>query len=148
LSEEERSSLSTLVKSAKRIAARTRTHAQVLLKIDEGEEGTGWTDEQAANAFDVHENTVRFIRRRLVEQGLEATLNRKKQANPSRRRLLDEAGEKELLAVAQGEAPEGRARWTLRLLAGQLVQLEIAPSISYETVRKALKKTTCSPTAK
>ncbi|MEW5826719.1 MAG: helix-turn-helix domain-containing protein [Candidatus Bipolaricaulota bacterium] len=148
LSEEERSTLTALVKTERRVAARKRTHAQVLLKIDQGDHGPAWDDARAAKAFDVHENTVRAIRRRLVEQGLEAALSRKKQAQPSRRRVLDEPGEEELLAMAKGKAPEGRGRWTLRLLAGKLVELEVAPSISHETVRKVLKKTRFSLTSR
>jgi transposase len=148
LSGEERSTLTALVKTEKRVAARTRIHAQVLLKIDQGEHGPAWSDEQAARAFDAHENTVRCIRRRLVEEGFEAALNRKKQTRPSRTPVLDGDAERELLAIAKGSAPEGRARWTLHLLAGKLVQLKVIPSVSHETVRKALKKTSSSRTSR
>ena len=131
-----------------RVSARKRARAQVLLKVDEGEFGPAWTDEQAAEAYDVHVNTVHAIRRRLVEQGLEGALNRKKQKMPSRQRKLNESAERELLAVAQSPPPTGRARWTLHLLADQMVQLEIVDSISHETVRQALKKMTSSPISK
>ena len=148
LSEEERSTLAALLKTEARVSAKKRMRAQVLLKVDAGEHGPAWTDERAAEAFDVHVNTVHAIRRQLVEEGFEATLNRKKQASPSRKRLLDAVGEKELLAIAKSKEPEGRTRWTLHLLADELVRLEVVPSISHETVRKALKKTRSNRTSK
>lgn len=148
LSDEERSTLTALLRTEKPVAARKRMHAQVLLKADEGEHGPAWSDEQVAEAFDVHANTVRAIRCQLVEQGFEAALNRKKQAHPSRAPVLDDAGERELLAVAKNKAPDGRARWTLHLLAGELVRLDVVKSISHETVRKALKKTHFNLTSK
>ena len=148
LSDEERDELTALVKTEKRVAARKRTRAQVLLKVDQGEHGPGWTDEQVAEAFDVHLNTVRTIRRRLVERGLDGVLERKKQERPSRQPKLDDDAEQELLAIAQSKPPDGRKRWTLHLLADRLVQLKIVDSISHETVRKATKKTKSSPTAK
>jgi len=148
LSEEERSILTALVRTDKRVATRKRMHAQVLIKVDEGEHGPAWSDEQAAKAFDVHANTVHAIRCQLVEQGFEAALSRKKQARPSREPVLNDAGERELLAIAQNKAPDGRARWTLHLLAGELVRLNVVESISHETVRKALKKTHCNLTSR
>jgi hypothetical protein len=89
----------------------------------------------------VHTTTVRVIRERFVNEGLESALNRKPQVHPSRERTLDGAGEARLIAVACGEPPEGRARWTLQLLANRLVELKIVETISYETVRQTLKKT-------
>jgi transposase len=145
LTENERSLLMALLKK-KRVAARKRSRAEVLLKVDEGEHGPAWTDERAADAYHVHANTVREIRRRLVEGGLEGAIEHKKQKTPPRQRKLNESAERELLAIAQGPAPKGRARWTLHLLADKLVQLEIVDSISYETVRQSLKKTTSSLT--
>jgi transposase len=148
LTEDERSTLTALEKTEERVAAKKRMRARVLLKIDQGEHGPAWTDDEAAEAFDVHVNTVRAIRRQLVEQGFEVALNRKKQASPSRKRLLEAKGEKVLLAVAKSKAPEGRARWTLHLLAGELVRLEVVPTISHETVRQSLKKTRSNRTSK
>lgn len=148
LSEEERSTIVALVKGKARVSAKKRMRAQVLLKVDAGEHGPAWADERTAEAFDVHVNTVRAIRQQLVEKGFEAALNRKKQESPSRKRVLDAAGEKELLAVAKSKAPKGRTRWTLSLLAGELVRLDVVPAISHETVRKALKKTRSSRTSK
>jgi transposase len=138
LSEEERKLLSELT-SKGRASAKKIAHAHVLLKVDIG--GPSWTDAQVAEAFGVHENTVTGVRRRYVEDGLETALERQQQVQPSRHRKLDGANEARLLAVACGEPPEGRARWTLRLLAGRLVELEIVDDISHETVRQTLKKT-------
>jgi transposase len=148
LSEEERAALKALLKSDKKVAVRKRLHAQILLKVDQGESGPGWPDHQVAEAFDTHVNTVHGVRRRLVEQGFEAALNRQKQVSPSRKPLLNEDREKDLLTIAKAEAPKGRARWTLHLLAGELVRLKIVESISHETVRKALKKTPFNPISK
>jgi hypothetical protein len=88
---------------------------------------------------------VRNVRQRFVELGLEAALNRKKQVRPSRQVVLDGEKEAKLIAIACGQKPAGQARWTLKLLAGRLVQLKIVPSVALETVRKTLKKTNCSP---
>jgi transposase len=137
LTSEERERLKALV-SKGRASARKIGRAQVL-KVDA--DGPRWTDEQAAEAFSIRANTVADIRRRFVEEGLDRALDRKTPAEPPRRRKLDGAGEARLIAMACGEPPEGRARWTLRLLAGQLVELAIVDGISHETVRQTLKKT-------
>ena len=147
LSDDERAMLQTLIK-AKRVGAQKRARAQVLLKVDEGDDGAAWTDGAAAAAFDVHVNTVHGMRRRLVEGGLAAAVERPPRARPPRARRLTPAGEQELLAVAQSAPPAGRARWTLHLLADRLVQLQVVDAISHETVRQALKKTTCNRTSK
>lgn len=146
LSEEERAHLAAIVQSSKRIARKKRMRAQVLLKVDEGEHGPAWTDEKAAEAFDIHITTVHSIRKQLVLQGLDSTLERKERAEPARQRIFDETKEKELLAIAVGKPPDGRARWTLHLLADEVVRLEIVDSVSHETVRKVLKKGICTPT--
>ena len=148
LTEEERSRLRGIVDSNGRIARKKRMRAQVLLKVDQGEQGPGWSDEKAAEAFDVDVRTVRTIRKQLVLEGFERVLERNKPAEPSRKRIFDAKGEEEVLAVAAGEPPDGHARWTLRLLAGQIVRLEIADSVSHETVRKVLKKGICNPTVR
>jgi transposase len=109
------------------------------LNIDEN--GPGWTDEQAASAFSCHRNTVANLRQRLVEQGLEAALQRKPQSRPSRQPVCDGDAEAKLMALRCGEPPGGYARWTLRLLADQAVEQEIVPAICHETVRQVLKKT-------
>jgi transposase len=137
LSDEEREQLAELTRTGK-AAAYKRRHAQILLKADA--DGPAWTDERIAESFSVSVNTVLSVRQRVVEQGLEAALNRKKQAQPSRRPLLDGAGEAWLIALRCSAPPRGHARWTLRLLADQAVVLEIIEAISHETVRQTLKK--------
>jgi transposase len=138
LTMEERERLQGLV-SKGRTSAQKIGRARVLLKVDA--DGPNWTDQRAAEAFGMRANTVAEIRQRFVEEGLERALERKQPDEPPRRRKLDDAGEARLIAVACGEAPEGRARWTLKLLAGQLVELAIVDGISHETVRRTLKKT-------
>jgi transposase len=145
LSEEERADLTGLVNTEERVAKRKRKRAQILLKVDAGEHGPGWTDERAAEAFDVHAMTVCAIRQQFVMEGLEAALTRKRQYPPPRRPVLDEGKERTLLALAQGKPPEGRAHWTLHLLADELVRLDVVEAVSHETVRKALKKTRSIP---
>jgi len=138
LTEEESKGLRAVV-SKGRASARKIGHARVLLKVDA--DGPNWTDEEAAEAFGIRANTVRDIRQRFVEGGLEAALERKRRTEPPRPRKLDGADEARLIALACGEPPEGRARWTLRLLAGKMVELAIVEGISHETVRRTLKKT-------
>lgn len=140
LSESERSELEALVSKGK-VAARKRKHAQVLLKADEGPAGAGWTDERIVEHVEMHRNTVAGIRKRFVEEGMISALNRNKQIRLSRERVLDGEAEARLIAISCGAAPAGRTRWTLRLLADRLVELDIVDSISHETVRQTLKKT-------
>lgn len=142
LTEAQRAELRTLVGSGV-APARTLTRARVLLKADHGEGGPGWSDAAVAGALDLHPATVQRVRRRFVEEGLAATLARRR---PDRvyERTLDGRGEAHLVALACGEPPEGHARWTLRLLAGELVRLEVVEGVSHETVRQTLKKTTSS----
>lgn len=148
LSEGERKQLMDVVRG-ERVAARKRTAAQVLLMVDQGEGGPKWTDKEAAEAYHCHPNHVATLRRRLVERGFDSVLERKPQARPSRIRKLDEAGERELIATAQSDPPQGRVRWTLHLLGEHLVQLKVVKdSISHETVRRVLKKTIFSRIAK
>jgi transposase len=139
LSEAERSELEALVRKGK-ASALTITRARILLKADQGGDGERQTDTQVAEALSVAPKTVFNVRRRWVEEGSEAALSRKKQACPSRPRKLDGKAEAKLVATCCGPAPQGRARWTLRMLAGKLVELEIVDSISPETVRCTLKK--------
>ncbi|HZF14240.1 MAG TPA: IS630 family transposase [Thermoanaerobaculia bacterium] len=143
LNPEERASLEKLI-STGRTSAKRQTHGRILLKADAGLAGPGWTDEQICTALDVSPATVARVRKRFVEQGLEAVIHRRKMPRPSRRRL-DRAQEARLLALACSPAPEGQARWTLRLLADQMVILEYVESISYETVRSVLKKNEIKP---
>ena len=139
LTSEERNELNVLVSKGK-VAARKITHARVLLQADESPTGPAWTDNQIAEAFGIHTNTIHGIRRRFVDQGLQAALDRKKQERPSRQRIVDGEIEAHLIALRCSDPPVGRNKWNLRLLADQLVELEIVPDISHETVRQALKK--------
>lgn len=140
---EERYNLEELINKGKTQAYKIK-HANILLSIDA--DGPCLSDEQAAKAFRCHLNTVRNVRKRFVEQGMESALERKRQEKPSVERLLD--GEKEacLIRIACSEPPEGFARWTLKMLADELVSLEVVDSISYQTVRRTLKKTNYAPT--
>jgi len=140
LSEEEREALRKSISTGKAPAYQIR-HAHILLKVDA--DGSNWTDEAVAEVFGCHPNTVANIRRRFVEHGLEGTLARRKRAY--RPRLVDGEVEAKIIALCCSFPPEGHARWTLRLLADKLVELEIVPSISHETVRQVLKKRTPSP---
>lgn len=142
LSADERSSLQKLIATGK-AAAQKRLHAQILLKADTGPDGDGWTDQQIMEALDVGRSTVERVRQRLVEEGLEAALTRKPQQNRAPRKI-DGIAEAHLIATSCSKAPEGRTRWTLRLLADRLVALEIVDAISHETVRRVLKKTKSS----
>jgi transposase len=146
LAAEERQELEEVLRKGKASAQRRR-HAQILLKLDEGPLGPAWTNERTAESVGVSAQTVINVRKRLVERGLEAALGRKQQARPSRAIVLDGEKEARLIALACGKPPAGHARWTLRLLADRLVELQVVESVSLETVRKALKKTSCSPTA-
>jgi transposase len=136
LSNAERAQLTELTRKGKAAAYKVR-HAHILLKVDAA--GPAWTDARIAESFAVSVNTVLGIRQRFVEQGLEAALNRKPQAHPSRAPRLDGEGEARLIALRCSAPPDGHARWTLRLLADQAVALEIVEAISHETVRQGLK---------
>ena len=114
-------------------------HANILLSIDVN--GRSWTDEAAAEAFGCHRNTVANLRRRLVEQGLEAALQRQPRQRPARSRVCDGESKAKLMALRCSEPPDGYARWTLRLLADKAVEQQIVPAICHETVRQVLKKT-------
>ena len=133
----ERKYLEDFVSKGKRAAYKIK-HANILLKADA--DGQGWSDEAIAEAFSAHSHTVRNVRQRFVERGLDAALERKKQKTPSRKRILDGEAEARLLAIGCSEPPEGHSRWTLQLLADEVVRLDIVESISYETIRRTLKK--------
>jgi len=130
-----------------RRASRFRqTRARLFLKADEGPGGPGWTDAKICEAFDQSPATVFRARKQLVEEGLEAALERKSSPRPEKR-VLDGAQEARLIALACGPPPEGHARWTLRLLADRMVVLDHdLDHLSHETVRKTLKKTSSNPT--
>jgi transposase len=139
LTEEERASLEQLIRTGKE-SARKLARARILLKADSGAGGPDGDDATIAESLEVGIATVERVRKQFVEDGLEAALIRRK---PSRayRRKLDGDGEAHLVALACGEVPSGHARWTLRLLADQMVALEYVDTVSHETVRQTLKKT-------
>jgi len=136
----ERAELDSLVRSGKH-DARTITRARILLLADQGKYGPAWADRRIAEALHCGHRTTERIRERFVLEGLEAALTHKAPAKPSREPKLDGAGEAKLIALACAAAPDGRKAWTLRLLADKLVDLEVVDTISYETVRRVLKKT-------
>ena len=139
LTEKERSQLQEMVKKGKTLARKIQ-HARILLKADEGSCGPAWTDEEIAQSFDVGVRTVERIRQRFVENGLEDALLRRQSKQPPRRKL-DGNAEAKLIALACSRPPKGHQRWSIRLLADQLVELKIVDSIGRETVRQTLKKT-------
>jgi transposase len=143
LTSEERNSLQDLIAAGK-ASAQKLAHARILLKADAAPGGPAWIDARIAEAVEVNVTTVERVRERFVEQGVEAALARKKQDRPSRERKLDGQAEARLVALACSEPPLGRARWTLRLLADKLVELEVVDTVSTETVRQVLKKTNSS----
>jgi transposase len=135
LTDDERQHLEQLLAKGK-AAARTLRHAQALLKTDQA---VGWKDADIADAFALSVRTVERLRQRFVEEGFDAAL--KPKTVPRLPRKVDGELEAHLVALACSDPPEGRQRWTLRLLADQLVELELVESISHEGVRQALKKT-------
>jgi hypothetical protein len=139
LSEEERARLHTVI--GRGVApASALTHARILLKANQGEAGPGWTDAAIAVALEVNPATVARIRQQYVTTGMDAALQRKPPARQYRRRL-DGAQEARPVALACSAPPEGHKRWTLRLLAQRMVELQVVETVSYETVRQALKQT-------
>lgn len=139
LSSEERKELANIVSKGK-AAGHKRLHAQVLLKADISEEGSCWTDVAISNAFDITVRTIENIRQRLVQKALEAAINRSKRSG-TKSTKLDGEQEAHLVALTCSEPPEGQARWSLRLLADQMVELNYVDEVSHETIRQTLKKT-------
>jgi hypothetical protein len=138
LSRTERDTLQEVVKKFKGSSQKVR-RAQILLKADVN--GSHWTDSHIAEAFGCRSQTVESIRQRFVECGFQETLEGKKRSAPPTEKLLDGEQEAKIIATRLGPPPKGYAHWTLRLLARKVVELEIVESISYETVRRTLKKT-------
>jgi transposase len=136
----ERVRLAALVRSG-RPSARSITRARILLLADQGEDGPGWEDRRVAEALGCGHRTVERVRERFVTRGLDAALTAKARATPPREPVLGGAAEARLIALACSATPDGRKAWTLRMLADKLVELEVVASVSHETVRRALKKT-------
>lgn len=140
LEAEERVRLQRLVRVGKGAAHRIR-HANILLAVDESADGVKLNDEQAALALGVAVRSIETLRRRFVEEGLDAALERKKRERPSIEPMFDGHKEAQLIAIACGPKPTGRVRWTLELLADRVVALKIVEHCSRETVRRTLQKT-------
>jgi hypothetical protein len=137
LSEQERQICQDVVKKLKGTSQKVR-RAQILLKADA--DGPAWTDVRIAEAYGCRVQTIENLRKRLVTEGFEAALHGKERQTPPTPPLLDGQGEAKLIAMRLGKPPAGYGRWTLQLLADELVALEVVDSISHETVRKTLKK--------
>ena len=138
LTDEERDELQQVIRKLKGTSQKVR-RAQILLKADA--DGPNWTDQRIAEAFSCRVQTVEKIRQRLVERGFDETLNGAKREKPPTEKLLNGEQEARVIATRLGPPPKGYSNWTLRLLARKVVELEIIDSISYETVRRTLKKT-------
>ncbi len=141
LTSKERQDLLALVKRGRGAPSKIK-HAQILLSADA--DGPCWMDSRIAEAYHCHRGTVENVRRRCVLEGVEAALVRKVQERPSRERKLDGKGEARLISLACSKPSKGRVRWTLQLLADELVRLEVVDSICDQTVRRTLKKTNFS----
>lgn len=144
LTQEQRHQMQELVNAGK-APARKLIHARVLLKADEGEHGPAWTDERISEALEVSPATIQRIRQRFIEHGLDEALNRRPQPERPDKRIIDGEREAHLIALSCSKAPEGRKRWTMRLLAEKLVQLGYVDQVSHKTVWVTLKKTNSSP---
>jgi transposase len=138
LEDSERSQLQTIVRKLKGTSQKVK-RANVLLKADAL--GPGWTDTKIAESLDCRTKTVENIRKRFVEEGFEIALNGKKREKPPTSKLLDGEQEAKIIAMRLGQPPKGYGKWTLRLLARKVVELEIVETVSYQTVRRTLKKT-------
>ena len=142
LTDSDRAFLKGCVDKGKNTAYQIK-HAHILLKADAA--GPAWTDARIAEAFGCHARTVYNVRRRFLERGLSGALSRATPRKPSRLPKLDGAAEARLIALSCGDPPAGFAKWTLRLLAEELVALECVESVSHETVRRTLKKNALKP---
>ena len=140
LEAEERVRLEQLIRVGNAAAYRIR-HANILLAVDESKAGAKMKDAEAARAFNVGVRSIESLRKRLVEEGLDAALDRKKQVRPSIEKIFDGEKEAKLIAIACGPKPAGRTRWTLELLADRVVTLKIVGHCSPQTVMRVLKKT-------
>jgi hypothetical protein len=145
LDADERARLSDLISKGK-AAAKTILKARILLKADQSEAGEGWSDEAICKALDTNITMVERVRAKLVEEGLDAVLTRKKRETPPIAPIFDGQKQAQLIALACSQPPEGYARWTIRLLAEHVVERQIVPAAHHNTVGRALKKTSSSRT--
>jgi len=139
LTEQERNELDALTKRGK-ISARKFIHARALLLCDAGISGPAWKVADTAEALGITSRTIEHLKKQFVEEGLEAALDRKTSEKPPREIKFDGAFEAKLIALACTDAPEGRSRWTVRLLADKVVELKISEYVSHMTVQRILKK--------
>jgi len=146
LTKEERQDLESITRRGK-THARRFIHARALLLCDSGPDGPSWNVADVATALGVSSRAIEHLKKRFVEDGLEAALERKPREKPPREIIFDGAFEARLVALACSEAPEGRRRWTVRLLADKAVELRFAASVSHMTVQRVLKKTNLNLTA-
>ena len=146
LSAEEREQLEAMICAGEH-PAQSLTKARILLKADVSEAGEGWSDSAISAALDTSINNIGRTRRRLVEEGIASALTRKYNPNSARPRIFDGAAEAKLIALTCSPAPEGFARWSLRLLEEKVVELNIVEKASDHTIGRTLKKTSSSPTA-
>lgn len=146
LTSQEREELETLTKTNK-TNARQFLYARAFLLCDASAQGPGWTVEETAEAMGVTPRTIEHLKKRFVEEGLAAALERKQREKPPRGVIFDGAFEARLIALACSKTPEGRQRWTVRLLAEKAVEMSLATSVSHMTVQRILKKTNLSLTS-
>jgi transposase len=139
LTPEERKELETLTRRGKNQARRV-IHARALLLCDAGLEGPAWSVSDISQALGITSRTIEHLKKRFVENGLEAALERKQREKPPREVTFDGAFEARLITLACSDAPEGYRRWTVRLLSDKIVELKIAPTVSHMTVQRILKK--------
>ena len=125
--------------------ARTLTHARILLKADQSEQGPGWADEQISQALEVSVPTIERVRKRFVEHGLSEAIERRPQPERPEKRILNGKHEAYLIALSCSQKPEGHAQWSVRLLAQKMVELGYVEQVGRETIRVALKKMNSSP---
>ncbi len=146
LTKEERKELESMTRRGK-THARRFIHARALLLCDAGADGPAWNVSDVATALGVTSRAIEHLKKRFVEDGLEAALERKPREKPPREVMFDGAFEARLIALACSDAPEGHRRWTVRLLADKAVELSFAESVSHMTVQRVLKKTNLSLTS-
>src|SRR5450631_647387 len=139
LNPEQRKMVEEIVKKGE-APARKIMHANILLKTDTGEHGPRWSMQKIQEAFAVGSTTVKEVRKRYVESGIEDALNRREQPERPKKRKIAGEQEAHLIAILCTQKPEGQEKWTLRALADRLVELEIVEEVSHETVRTVLKK--------
>ena len=143
LTKDERKELETITRRGK-THARRFIHARALLLCDAGADGPAWNVSDVAEALGITSRSIEHLKKRFVEDGLEAALERKVREKPPREVIFDGAFEARLITLACSDAPEGHRRWTVRLLADKAVELSLAESVSHMTVQRVLKKTNLS----